>query len=108
MFCRKQLEQLSDMAEQFVRRGIGVAGISADEPEANSGYARGEGISIPLLTDPHLDVITAYGVLDVEDIAVNSVFLVDQKGVVRWMNLGDTISDRVSGPELLKRAEALL
>ena len=60
-------------------------------------------IPFPLLSDPQLRVIVAFGVKEVgAEIAVPSVFLVDQKGMVLWRHVGESISNRPSPKKLLE------
>jgi alkyl hydroperoxide reductase subunit AhpC len=71
--------------KDFDAAGTAVLGISIDSVYSHDAWARHHGISYPLLSDIHRTVCQAYGVHSAErNCARRSVFIVDQKGVVRF------------------------
>ena len=64
-----------------------------------------KGITVPLLTDPDLAVISAYGVaMEGEDIAVPAIFIVDGEKTILWQYIGEDVADRPSEEEVLDMA----
>ena len=71
-----------------------VIGISVDSPFANGKFKELNGLEFPLLSDITRDVITAYDIvfpgfagIDGYDVAVRSVFVLDEQGIVtyKWL-----------------------
>ena len=61
------------------------------------------GSAVPLLADPGLDVVRAYGVEDVgSGIALPATVVVNQDGTVRWIYVGDRPIDRPLIPDVLQ------
>jgi peroxiredoxin len=66
-----------------------------DEVEDSIELIEDKQISIPLLRDPDMQVIKAYGVaMDGEDIAVPATFVVRQDRTIHWQHIGETMADR--------------
>lgn len=95
----------------FDKRGIRVVAISVDSVEVNRGLGEKAGLTFPLLSDPEEKAIRAYDVRHIRgghggvDIARPAEFLIDSAGTVRWVNLTDDARVRVTGEQVLKRAE---
>jgi len=82
-----------------------------DRGQAQAGSpsqgARGEeGIEDPLLADPKLVAIRAYGVQQKgRRIATPTVFVIRQGGVVAWRHAGESIFDRPSVDDLIREVK---
>jgi alkyl hydroperoxide reductase subunit AhpC len=71
--------------KDFDAAGAAILGISIDSVYSHDAWARHHGLSYPLLSDIHRTVCQAYGVHNAErNCARRSVFIVDQRGVVRF------------------------
>jgi len=82
--------------------------ISVDSPEESREFAANRSITVPLLSDPGMTVISAYGVaMEGDGIAVPAVFVVDRKGLVRWRLIGETMWNRPPAETLLEAASPL-
>lgn len=80
--------------------------ISADEPEDSAEFVAEEAITVRLLSDPDLKVISAYGVaMDGNDIAVPATFILRSDGTIFWSHVGETMADRPDSEGLLALAE---
>lgn len=89
--------------EEYQKQGIQIVAISVDPPEESLELAKKKKIPFPLLSDPQMRVISAYGVAEAEaELAVPSVFLVSQKGVILWQHIGESISNRPTSKKLLE------
>ena len=58
--------QLERKRQGFEERGVKIAAISNDKPEALSNFSDRAGIGFPLLSDPDSEIIRAFGVLNEE------------------------------------------
>jgi peroxiredoxin len=85
---------------EFRDRGVEILAISVDSPEESQKLCKARGYSFPFLSDPKAEVIRKYGVLHVgggengKDIARPAEFLVDNIGVIRWVNLTEDLRVR--------------
>jgi len=62
-------------------------------------------VTVPLLADPTLTVIQAYGTaMEGKDIAVPSTFIVGTDRTILWKYIGETMADRPSEEEILQMA----
>ena len=74
--------------------------------EDSKEFSDDKGIPFPLLSDPKLQVISAYGVaMEGGEIAVPATFVITQKKTVHWKHVGETMADRPDSTGLLKIAE---
>ncbi len=84
-----------------------MVGISVDPLEDSRGLAKDLGLSFPLLSDPDLAVIRAYGVADESNgIAWPSEVLVDPGGVIRWRQGARSVGTRPSVADVLRAFDA--
>jgi peroxiredoxin len=101
------LRSFQQRLSEFDSRGIRVVGISVDPPEINQRQSATLGYTFSLLSDPKAEVIRRYDVLHPgagpkgADIARPAEFLVDASGVVRWVNLTDSIAVRARPVQVL-------
>ncbi len=98
---------------EFDARGVRVVGISVDPPDINQRQSQKLGYTFPLLSDPNAKVIRQYDVLHPgagpkgADIARPAEFLMDSNGVVRWVNLTESIVVRARPEQVLQAFEQL-
>ncbi len=82
---RDSMARLTDLHAQ-------VIGISVNDPFSNEGFAEKNMLPYPILSDYRREVIKQYGLemanfagLEGYTVAKRSIFILDQKGVVRYM-----------------------
>ncbi len=93
------------MRQEFDGAKSVVVAISVDTPEDNRDFRRKWGITVPLLSDPNLAVISAYGLaMEGKDIAVPATFVIDGQQTITWQYISDTQMDRPDADEILKQA----
>jgi peroxiredoxin Q/BCP len=84
-----------------------VVGISVDPLEDSRALVKDLGLSFPLLSDPDLAVIRAYGVADESNgIAWPSEVLVDPGGAIRWRQGAQSVGTRPSAADVLRAFDA--
>jgi peroxiredoxin len=87
---------------------VSLVAVSADTQEDSRGFIKDLGLRVPLLADPELKVISAYGVaMEGKDIAVPSTFVLDRTGAIRWRYVGENMKDRPAAQILLDQAASL-
>lgn len=85
-----------------------MLGISVDETATNAKLAERVEAQFPLLSDPDLATIKAYGLEhEGKDISLPATIVVDQAGVVRWVYVGDRPPDRPLLADTLRVLEVL-
>jgi peroxiredoxin len=69
-----------------------VVGISVNDPWSNRGFAELNGLQFPLLSDYNREVVRIYGVAALDfaglkgyTVAKRSIFILDRKGIVRYI-----------------------
>jgi peroxiredoxin (alkyl hydroperoxide reductase subunit C) len=79
-----------------------VLGVLPDNLPSLKTWSRGLGISFPILSDfwPHGEAGSAYGVLRKEGILERAVFIIDRKGVIRYIDIHDINEDPPVNPIL--------
>ena len=108
-----ELQGLQLSSEEFRKRHCAVAGVVVDPPEANATLARQAGLTYPILADPALTAIDAYGLRhpgggpDGRDIAHSASVLIDADGIIRWTSVTDNIRRRPTPATVLAAVDAL-
>jgi glutaredoxin-dependent peroxiredoxin len=99
--------------KEFEAAGVQPVAISVDAPEISRNLAAKTGYSFPMLSDSNAEVIRRYSLLhkgggpEGSDIARPAEFLVDQSGVVRWVNFTEDIRVRAKADEMLAASRAI-
>jgi peroxiredoxin len=79
----------------FQAENTEVLGISANAPFSQKAFADFAKINYPLLSDRDGKVMQAYGVYDEQrKLAKRSYVIVDKEGVVRYLNIRPTNSEK--------------
>jgi peroxiredoxin Q/BCP len=97
--------------EEFRRRGVRVVGIVVDPVETNAQFSRDAGLDFPILADPDLRTIDAYGLRhagghDGRDIALSASVLIDADGIVRWTRVTPNFRIRPLPDDILAAVDA--
>jgi peroxiredoxin len=88
-------------------------GVVVDPPATNAELARDAGLSYPILADPDLRAIDAYGLrhagagVDGHDIAHPASVLIDGDGIVRWTFVTQSVRVRPTPAVVLAAIDAL-
>jgi len=86
--CATQVPEYQKVAERFERYDCQLLCLSCDSVPCHIAWARSlGGLSFPLMSDfwPHGEVARKYGVLSRKGYAERTVFLIDKKGAIRWI-----------------------
>lgn len=104
--CTRQLCEYRDGAEAFTGLGVRVVGISNDSAASHQKFKAKHHLPFTLLTDSDLSVAQQYdskGLLGMK----RSVFLVDAKGVIRYLHIEKLALFRRSSEELVQAISGL-
>ena len=99
--------------KEFDARRVQVVAISVDPPETTREHCRKQGYTFTFLSDPTAEAIRRYDLLhedagpDGGDIARPAEFLIDSSGIVRWVNLTESITRRARPAQVLEIVDAL-
>ena len=85
-------EELKDL---FAAHDTQVLGVLTDNIPSLTAWSRGINVSFPILSDywPHGHVSLKYDVLRAEGVAERAMFIVDKKGVIRYIDIHDINDD---------------
>ncbi len=78
---------------------------STDNIEDNTGFAKKNGATFPILADPDKDMCRRYGVLSEFGYASRWTFYIDIDGIIRRIDKG--VSPSSAGKDLVKNLEEL-
>jgi peroxiredoxin Q/BCP len=98
--CTAQLCEYRDGIEAFAELGVAVVGISSDDLESHRDFRSKHELPFVLLSDTDLEVAKLYGCKGALGMK-RAVFLVDEKGVVRYAHVEALALFRRRAEELL-------
>ena len=84
--CTKQLNDYNDELGQFANVGAQVLAISSQGLASKEDFTAKHGFGFPLLADVDKTAAKAYGILGPLGFPRRSVFVVDAKGVIRYVH----------------------
>jgi thioredoxin-dependent peroxiredoxin len=99
--CTAQLCEYSEGIGEFADLGVDVIGISKDDLASHISFKKKRKLNFPLLSDGDLAVAKLYGVKGLLGMK-RAVFLVDEKGLLRYQHVEAVALFKRSKDELLK------
>jgi glutaredoxin-dependent peroxiredoxin len=94
--CTKEMCEFRDSMSRLVDLKAQVIGVSVNDPFSNKGFAEKNRLPFPILSDYKREVIKTYGLelpnfagLDGYTVAKRSIFVLDEKGIVRYVWVSD-------------------
>jgi peroxiredoxin len=94
--CTKEMCEFRDSMARLIDLNAQVVGISVNDPFSNKAFAEKNMLPFPILSDYKREVIKIYGLelpnfagLDGYTVAKRSIFILDQKGIVRYVWVSD-------------------
>jgi thioredoxin-dependent peroxiredoxin len=85
-----------DAANELKARGVAVIGISPDTVASHKQFAETHRLSFPLISDPNLSIASALGVVRPGPKIERTTFIVDEKGLIRWVERSVHIEGHIS------------
>ena len=87
--CTKEACNLRDNYQELIDRGFAVVGVSPDSMQSHQAFAEKFNLPFPLLADPDLHIIKAFGVWGKKklygreyDGLFRTTFIIDENGIV--------------------------
>ena len=111
-YCMMQLKDLAANKAKFEKLNVKIVAISVDTPEMGRKVWEGAANrQFPVLTDPELRVIRAYGLfqekgINKADVAIRTSVLVNEKGIEVFRRISASAADIPTSEELLGRIAA--
>ncbi len=92
--CREQLGKLPQKVDELRAEGAAVLGISIDTPAAGAQLVRELGLTFPILSDPEMKVIRAYGMKgEGMEMADMGYVVIDKQGRIRAREIDRRFGD---------------
>ena len=112
--CTKEMCTFRDSMQAFQSVGAQVVGISVNDPFTNKGFTDVNNLQFPILSDYTRETIRKYNVVQLNfaglkgyDAAKRSVFILDDKGVVRFKWVSEDPGKEPSYEEINKQLKEL-
>jgi peroxiredoxin len=90
--CTKEMCAFRDSLARLSTLKAQIVGISVNDPFSNRGFAEKNMLSFPLLSDYNREVVGIYGVVATNfaglkgyTAAKRSIFIIDMKGIIRYV-----------------------
>ena len=108
-----QLREFAEHKADFDRAGARMVAVSVDDQEhARLVFDKQVGRKFPILSDPQLSAIRAYGLVHTQghadsDIAIRATLVLDRDGVERWRRVSQSVPDIPKSADALAQLRAL-
>jgi len=91
-----------ELLPRFAELNTQVLGVTTDNLPSLQTWTAGLRVTVPILSDfwPHGAASLSYGVLRSEGIAERAVFIIDKKGIIRYIDIHDINTDPPVNPIL--------
>ncbi len=104
--CKNQLWNLKQDYSKFMTARVAVAAISTDSIEDSADFNQNWRFPFPLLSDPNLHLIDAYGLRHphghgIHDISHPSMIIIDPQKTIQFKYVGKNPQDRLQDDEIL-------
>jgi peroxiredoxin len=106
--CSIELKCFTEDFDQFASKDVEILPISVDSTDSLREFKNKLGMKTELLSDFRRDVSRLYGVLNDEKFYSNrAYFLIDKKGLVRWVHVEEHGGNRRENSEILAKIAEL-
>ncbi|WP_121020417.1 peroxiredoxin [Helicobacter vulpis] len=87
--CTIEAQDFTKLRAEFEAKGAVILGVSPDDAKSHCHFIESEGLNIELLSDPHLEVLKAYGAYGTKNVygkevegVIRSTFVIDKEGKI--------------------------
>jgi peroxiredoxin len=112
--CTKEMCEFRDSMARLIDLKSQVIGISVNDPFTNKAFAEKNRLPFPILSDHKREVIKTYGLespnfagLNGYTVAKRSIFILDDKGIVRYVWISDNPSVEPNYQEIQNTLEKI-
>ncbi|MFQ6111987.1 MAG: peroxiredoxin family protein [Nitrospinota bacterium] len=100
--CQWQLVQLQKSLPEFERLGAKVVAVSVDDVPTMQKTVRQLGLTYPVISDAEARIVKLYDVLHPDEgVSRPATFIIDKRGVIRYVHIGKDFRDRPPVAKLL-------
>lgn len=110
--CTKEACNFRDASAEYAKRGVSILGISKDTQASHSKFASKFNLNFPILADPDLEVIKAYGAWGKKklygkeyDGILRNTYLINPKGEIVKVYTG--VKPEVHSDQILRDLDVL-
>ncbi len=125
-YCVAELNAFNEMLPELKKFGVGIIALSKDIPSEAALHKSRDGLNFPLLSDPDLNVIRAYGLehhkalgqtknpkstigglafglapFSFQTMAIPTTLLIDETGIIQWIDQTDDYRLRSSNERIM-------
>lgn len=112
--CTKEMCEFRDSMDRLTDLEAQVIGISVNDPFANKAFAEKNRLPFPVLSDYNREVIKTYGLESTDfaglmgyTVAERSIFILDPKGMVRYVWVSDNPTIEPNYQEIQSKLEEI-
>ena len=112
--CTKEMCEFRDSMSRLTDLNAQVIGISVNDPFSNKAFVEKNRLPFPVLSDYKREVVKSYGLelpdfagLDGYTVAKRSIFILDPKGVVRYVWVSDNPAVEPNYQDIQKALEKI-
>jgi len=108
-----QLREFAEHKADFDRASARLVAVSVDDQEhARLVFDKQVGRRFPILSDPDLSAVRAYGLVHTQghaggDIAIRATIIIDREGIERWRRASESVPDIPKSTDVLAQLRAL-
>jgi len=113
--CTKEMCEFRDSMSRFIDLKAQVIGISVNAPFSSKAFTEKNRLPFPILSDYKREVIKTYGLelpnfagLNGYTVAKRSVFIIDEKGIVRYVWVSDNPAVEPNYQEIQNALEQIM
>ena len=101
----RALLSLSERYNEFKLAGAQIVAINTEASTEQHDFRKVKNIEFMFLSDPTIETVKKFGVFNDQDSAhvIPSTFILDKKGVIRWIYVGKNAGDRPT-PDVVLQA----
>ena len=130
-YCSAELVAFNEMSAELGKFDVSIIALSKDTPDEAAVHKSRDGLDFPLLSDPDLKIIRAYGLehkkalgqtknpkstfggiplgtapLNFQSMAIPTTILIDETGVIRWIDQSEDYRIRSDNKHIMEAVKA--
>jgi peroxiredoxin len=112
--CTKEMCAFRDSMARLIDLNAQIIGVSVNDPFSNKGFAEKNRLPFPILSDYNREAIRAYGIespdfsgLKGYSVAKRSIFIIDKRGIVRYVWISEDPNKEPNYEEIEKALEKI-
>jgi thioredoxin-dependent peroxiredoxin len=103
--CTKEACSIRDRINELTSHGIKVLGVSTDSVHSHEKFRDKFGLNFELISDKSKEIVKLYGVENMFGTASRKTFLIDRKGIIRF--IWNKVKTSVHADEIIDKVKEL-